>query len=189
MRDFTCGFPVRAENEKHHAQTPVPASVGMGIEFLHFGERGLRRSAAVPLCLAERLRLSGGVKSKPRSGCWVEAAPQPARRSLAEKPALVSCPTLLLTLSARQPPLTRPAPADESAVAGHPLPQGGEGHCNGEWDRTRAGRSRKGRAFPQGERQSRALTERNDERRSRAHDCSVRRILPAACNRADVLSG
>jgi hypothetical protein len=24
-------------------------------------------------------------------------------------------------------PLTRPAPADENAVAGHPLPQGGEG--------------------------------------------------------------
>jgi hypothetical protein len=24
-------------------------------------------------------------------------------------------------------PLTRPAPADEGAVAGHPLPQGGEG--------------------------------------------------------------
>jgi hypothetical protein len=28
-------------------------------------------------------------------------------------------------------PLTRPAPADESAVAGTPLPQGGEGHCQG----------------------------------------------------------
>jgi hypothetical protein len=31
-------------------------------------------------------------------------------------------------------PLTRPTPADESAVAGHPLPQGGEGifMTNGE---------------------------------------------------------
>ena len=40
-------------------------------------------------------------------------------------------------------PLTRPAPADENAVAGHPLPQGGEGWliifmvsgCRGRYDR------------------------------------------------------
>jgi hypothetical protein len=35
---------------------------------------------------------------------------------------LVSCPALL-----RKKPLTRPATAGESAVAGHPLPKG-EGH-------------------------------------------------------------
>jgi hypothetical protein len=34
-------------------------------------------------------------------------------------------------------PLTRPAPADESAFAGHPLPQGGEGALSRlGWDGT-----------------------------------------------------
>ena len=34
---------------------------------------------------------------------------------------------MIVAVADTHDPLTRPAPADESAVAGHPLPQGGEG--------------------------------------------------------------